>query len=117
MQEIIKAIKLYILAKLEVHASHEMEEIEYLKMQLADEKNERKKLQDYILSLNQPKAEEPQKELTNFKPIGQRYIPWNIRKQQLEAEDRKRFEISKRTIEEELTPKSVEELEQELLNG
>src|SRR5437016_323257 len=75
---------------------------EELKVLLENEKNEKRRLLDFILTLDNEK-EEVTKELPI--PIRPKHIPWHIQRELLEQEDRKRAQLMRET----------EKLEKELL--
>lgn len=87
------------------------ETCEVLKEQVAYERYEKEKLLKYIL---EPKAEMQPASLPDeeTEPIRPKIIPWHIRKQMLENEDRKEAELLKRSAED--RKKAIEELEDKL---
>lgn len=77
---------------------------EVLKEQLERANHENQRLLDKLLA--EPKAEVPQKPVEISRPIN---IPWNVRRQMLEAEDREKARILRDA------PKpSIDDLEKEL---
>jgi len=96
------------------HCSHCREELEYarvclscetLRAQLEISRIENKRLLDRILE--KPETEAPRVPMEVTVP---KNIPWNVRRQMLEAEDRERA----RLMREAPKPTSVEDLEKEL---
>lgn len=77
---------------------------ETLRSLLNIEKNEKQKLLDIIIERNTPKEHEVPPEV-KLEDITQRHIPWRVRQQALEAEDRAKARILKQR---------TEELEQEI---
>lgn len=66
---------------------------EVLKMQLALANEDREKLLDLILRKNEPIVEEKKEvDLAALKP---KHIPWNVKRQMLESEDRERARLLK----------------------
>lgn len=87
---------------------------ETLKEQLAAANIEKNKLLDLILEKNKVVNEEPAKEI-DYQSVKPKYIPWNVRKELLEAEDRERARIQR----DKLAPnskeqKEIDKLEQEI---
>jgi hypothetical protein len=80
---------------------------EVLRTQLDESNRERKELLNRILATSGAEPSPPQVE-KEMKPIMQQQIPWRVRQQMLEAEDRKRASLMKQKNEE------IEELEKEL---
>lgn len=81
---------------------------ETLKMQLAIVNQEKKVLLDSVLSAPEKVVEQQEKE---YKPILPRtHTNWNVRRQMLEAEDRKKAQLVKQKVE----LVSTEDLEKEL---
>lgn len=74
-----------------------------LKLILSQEKQEKRKLLDFIINTEDNEKEVP-KEVPQ--PIMPKVRPWHIQRELLEAEDRKRAQLIRET----------EELEKELLN-
>lgn len=68
----------------ETEADKRCESCESLKMQVADLRCERDKLLDKIIS---PVQEPSQPQVENLQPLSA-YIPWRVRRQQLEARER-----------------------------
>jgi hypothetical protein len=83
---------------------------EVLSAQLANSERERRELLAKLLDKDKPESSSPVAE--EMKPVGQQFVPWRVRQQMLEAEDRKRAELM-RAKREEMNPK-IEELEKEL---
>ena len=77
-----------------------------LQMELASVKQERDKLLNRILT---PTPEPQVKYDEELKPIMPKAVPWNVRRQMLEAEDRHKARLMNDA------PKSIEELEKEVL--
>lgn len=87
------------------------ESCETLKQQLEIERHTNKELLKAIL----PKETIPQ-EIQMPQPIQPRTVPWHVRQQMLEAEDRRQNELLKAKANESIdSKKSTEELEAELL--
>jgi hypothetical protein len=64
--------------------------------------------------LLEPKSEFPVvNERSESEPIKPRFVPWGVRKQMLEAEDRERAKL----LREAPKPEPIEELEKELINA
>ncbi len=103
------------------HCEHCREElmtdpvVEELKVELAALRYERDRLLKYILDTpqsvvpNVPIQEESEEEP---KPILPKLVPWNVRRQMLEAEDRQKATLLKQNIKEQ--EKAIEELEKNL---
>jgi len=72
---------------------------EVLREQLANSERERRELLQRALA--PPVSESvPSVKEEELKPIGQTFIPWRVRQQMMEAEDRKRAQLMKdRTVE------------------
>ena len=96
------------------HCPHCKEELEYarvclscetLRAQLEISRLENKRLLDRILEKPEPEAPRAPVEISVPKNI-----PWNVRKQMLEAEDRERARLLRQAPK----PESVEDLEKEL---
>ena len=84
---------------------------EVLKMQLDIANTEKRKLLDSILV---KPIEEVSPEV-NYKEIKPRTVPWNVRRQQLEAEDRIKANLLKnKQVELKNDDKELEELEKEM---
>jgi hypothetical protein len=79
---------------------------EVLRMQLAESNAERKDLLNRLLqpSIPEPLATKPEE----FEPIKSQFVPWRVRQQLLEQEDRKRAELLKKNA------TDIAELEKEL---
>lgn len=84
---------------------HLCESCETLKHQLETSNYEKKLLMDRLLE--RPSVEVPSQPVTITKPMN---VPWNVRRQMLETEDRERA----RLIREAPKPVSTEDLEKEL---
>lgn len=69
---------------------------EVLRSELENSNRERRELLSRLLDRDQPKAEKEDKE--KYKPIQPQFVPWRVRQQMLEAEDRKRAELLKASI-------------------
>lgn len=92
---------------------------ETLQMQLSLKNEENKKLLDTILEMNRPKVEIPV-EHKSVIPILPKNIPWSVRQQMIEAEDRKAAQIIQernRKLAEQVVDEEVEKLEKELEIG
>ena len=84
---------------------------EVLREQLANSERERRELLQRALAPSTPEI--PQVKEEEFKPIQSQFVPWRVRQQMLEAEDRKRAELM-REKEREISQMRVSELEKEL---
>lgn len=84
------------------------ETCEVLKIQLELERQEKKELLNLVIEQHKPTKEET-KPPAELKPIMTRPIPWKVRQQALEAEDRVKAKIIK-----ENKLEGIEELEKEL---
>lgn len=69
-----------------------------LLQQLAFERSEKERLLNLIIEMNKPQAEVPQ-EPTEMKEISN-VVPWRVRQQMLEQEDRAKAAVIKRKTEE-----------------
>ena len=91
------------------------EACEILRSSLDESNRERKELLHRLL--DKDKTEPPPLAEIELKPIGQTHVPWRVRQQMLEAEDRKAAELM-RAKEKEMQShpriKDIEELEKEL---
>jgi len=67
------------------------ETCEILREQLAKSDSERKDLLARLL--NPPVSEPPQKDEEEMKPVQPAFVPWRIRQQMMEAEDRKQADL------------------------
>ena len=76
-----------------------------LQMELASVKQERDKLLNKLIF----PTTEPVKYDEDLKPIMPKAVPWNVRRQMLEAEDRERAKLMQNA------PKPIDELEKEVL--
>lgn len=81
---------------------------ETLREQLAFERDEKKKLLDSILEASKPKDDKTVADPSTYKPVKPTFVPWNVRRQMLEAEDREKARILRNQSEEE---KKIAELE------
>jgi hypothetical protein len=83
---------------------------EALRDQLVHERHEKNLLLQKVFELSSPKEEGPfiHKEPEELKPITPRTMPWRVRQQMLEAEDRKKAETLRKRTEE------IENLEKEV---
>lgn len=81
---------------------------EVLREQLEIANHERRELLRSLLHKEEPKEEEPNKELEPIKP---KFITWSARRQMLEAEDRKKAQLMKEKQDE------LAALEKEVLEG
>ncbi len=79
---------------------------EVLRSMLDESNRERKDLLHNLLSRD--KAEPPQPEKEEYKSIQPAFVPWRVRQQMLEAEDRKRAQLTKDKAQE------ISDLEKEL---
>lgn len=88
---------------------------EILRLQLDESNRERKDLLNRLLDKDKPEPLAEPKEI--FQPITSRHIPWSVRQQMLEAEDRKAAQLM-REKQKELNSapitKQVADLEKEL---
>lgn len=82
---------------------------EVLREQLHKSEAERKELLQRALT--PPKAEPPQEPEEEHQPILPQFTPWRVRQNMLEAEDRKKAELLRKSKE------SIAELEKELQVG
>ena len=79
---------------------------EVLRLQLDESNRERRMLLDKLLDKGKP---EPSPAVVEeFKPITPQFVPWRVRQQMMEAEDRKKAELLKKRADE------IGELEKEL---
>jgi hypothetical protein len=100
--------KLFRLEELPCHSC------ETLQMQLSIANEEKNKLLNTILEMNKPKIEIPV-EPRKIEPIHPKNVPWSVRRQMIEAEDRKAAElIAKKKLEQQESNPEIEELEKEL---
>lgn len=88
--------------------SVECKSCETLKLQLEIANESNKRLLDTILEFTKPRMEEVSKTPVELESIKPKAIPWRIRKEMLESEDREQFRILKER------QKSLEELEKEV---
>ena len=79
---------------------------EVLRLELENSNRERRELLNRILDRDQPKTVPEEK--VEYKPIQPPFVPWRVRQQMLEQEDRKRAELMRAHEE------SVEKLDNEL---
>ena len=86
------------------------ESCEILRSQLEKADSERRELLHRLLQ--PPPSETKEINTENFKPVTPQFIPWRVRQQMLEAEDRERARIMRQKSDE--MKKSTEELEKEL---
>ena len=82
------------------------ETCEILRMQLAESNAERKDLLHRLLEKD--KSEPPPSVIEEHTPIQPQFIPWRVKQQMLEAEDRQRAKLMRNKAEE------IQELEKEL---
>ena len=82
------------------------ETCEILRMQLAESNAERKELLHRLLEPKQ--AEPPSTPVEDFQPITPQFIPWRVRQQMLEQEDRVKAKLTKEKAVE------IDQLEKEL---
>jgi len=66
---------------------------ETLKMQLSIANIEKRQLLESILSLTRPAEVQPPSAQVNLKDVAPKMMTWNVRKQMLEAEDRKLAQV------------------------
>ena len=85
------------------------ETCEVLRIQL--EKSERERVDLLHRLINKEEKPEPPVEMGDMQPVKPQYIPWRIKQQMLEAEDRRRAEILKNR------EKEIDDLEKELKIG
>lgn len=83
---------------------------EVLKLQISRLERENERLLNRILE--KPSAEEKPVDIEGLKPVLPKMIPWRIRKQMLEEEDRVKAKLMRQS--EEVNKQSTEELEKEL---
>jgi len=79
---------------------------EVLREQLANSERERRDLLNRLLEPS--KLEPPSTDKEEYKSITPQFIPWRVKQQMLEAEDRKKAQLMKEKAQE------IEELEKEL---
>jgi len=79
---------------------------EALRHQLASSERERRELLQRVLTPPEPIIEPEPKE--EYKPVTPQFIPWRLRKEMLEAEDRKKAQLMQEKN------KEIAELEKEL---
>jgi len=92
-----------------------LDEIEHLKLEIEKERQEKRKLLDYILEMHKPVERAPDIEISDYKPSNQ-HVPWRSRRMQLEQDDREKFRKALQDKEIKLEEaKSTEQLEEELL--
>lgn len=72
------------------------ESCETLKMQLAIANAEKRTMLDALLEKNKPAEAAPMKTV-NLEEVKSRQMTWNVRRQMLEAEDRKRAELLRKS--------------------
>lgn len=82
------------------------ETCEVLRSMLDESNKERKDLLARLL--DKDKVEPPPTPIEEFKPVGQSFVPWRVRQQMLEQEDRKQAELLRRSAQD------IEKLEKEL---
>jgi len=80
---------------------------EVLRTQLDESNRERRELLNRALSPSQVESL-PSEKTEELKPIGNTFIPWRVRQQMLEAEDRKKFQLMQEK------EKEIADLEKEL---
>lgn len=129
MREIWFSFKDWLIHKFDTHCDtcrhNELENdvcanCEYLKIQLEHERNEREKLQSYILALhNQPVGNVADVSDEELLPINRtKYEPWHVRRARLEADDKVKLRDAKLQHEmEKLKKIPTKDLERELLHG
>jgi len=83
---------------------------ELLRSLLETEKYEKKQMLETILNLGKPTAP-PITEQVEYKPILPKHIPWNVRRQMLEQEDRVKAQLMRDKAKE---TADIEKLEKEL---
>ena len=81
---------------------------EVLREQLANSESERRSLLAKLLEKNQPEPLPAPKEEEELTPIRPQFVPWRVRQQMLEAEDRRQAELLRRS------KQNVEKLEKEV---
>lgn len=84
---------------------------EMLKSMLTSEQYEKKQLLNSILQLNEPKMEVKIQGTDELKPILPNFVPWRVRQQMLEQEDRVKAKIIK---DKEKEKEEIDKLEKEL---
>jgi len=120
MKEILEAFKYWLIDKFEKEEENPLiEEIHFLRLQLEKKDIEIKRLTDKIIQFSEPQI--INKEVENFDDVESinknSYIPWNVKKRQLEEEDRKKGYKIKLEAEEALNKnKSTEQLEKEIIS-
>lgn len=84
---------------------------EVLRHQLDESNRERRELLNRLLDKDKPEPVEKEKE--ELKPLGPQFVPWRVRQQMLEAQDREQARLL-REKKLEMAQQSTEELEKEL---
>ena len=79
---------------------------EVLRERLAQSDAERRDLLSRLLDRDKPEPSPVEKE--ELKPVQHQFVPWRVRQQMLEAEDRKKAELMRKKSEE------IDKLEEEL---
>ena len=88
-----------------------------LKEQLLFERSNNEKLMKSLLELVNP-TPKVSNDVEVRLPLSPKNMPWSVRQQMLEAEDRKKFELIRaKTSEQTESTKSTEQLEKEILEG
>lgn len=82
------------------------ESCEILRSMLEESSKERREL--LLRLLDKDKSEPPPTPIEEYKPVGQTHVPWRVRQQMLEQEDRKQAELLRRSAQD------IEKLEKEL---
>jgi hypothetical protein len=85
-----------------------------LRQLLEEERFEKKKLIEVIVTLTQPKQEVEKEPITiKYEELKPKHVPWRIKKQLLEEEDRKAAELlnNKNKIDEKLEKELLQEVE------
>jgi hypothetical protein len=121
MKEIWEQFKEWIIHKLSFHCedclhANDCKNCEHYLHLLEQQRIQIDKLQEYIFELNKPNVKEVEIDLSEIKPIvNNKYVPWSVKRQQLEQEDRERARNLK--IQKEMaadSKKTTEQLEREL---
>ena len=112
MREILYTIKEWIIHKFSVHCEecNICQNCEYLKLELSRQQIINQQLVAKIVSLNKPVPDvESPFNPKDWEPINKRHIPFRVKRQQLEREDREKLKTVK--VDAKTT---TEELEKEL---
>ena len=95
MRELLEQIRVWFLHLFEVHCPHcvvKCENCEYLKMQLAQERNERRELTAQILELTKPQIKLEDEGPSDIQPVTSKVQPWSVTRAKLERLSREEYE-------------------------